>query len=200
MGRKEITSDGKYFIYPIANEDREDYVELKRQINGETTLFKNPITKDIMWETTLTGVTKVYSIYNSENKYCGNIELQNPTSETPEMGIELLENFRNKGIAPTVIPMFVRAVCDQHNVQHFIIKIAASNSHSRHIFDKLGAEFIGEEESFYKKIVKMYKEMCKSSEKAYELAKRYEADDEPVYVYKLPTDIVMPSVTYDKKN
>lgn len=188
MERKEFISDGKYFIYPIADEDREDYTELHRQTNGETTLFKNPVTKNMMWEVTLNGVTKIYSIYNSENQYCGSIELQNPTSETPEIGIDLLENFRNKGIAPLVIPMFAKAVCKQQNVRNFIIKITASNSHSIHIFEKLGAEFIGEEESFYKKLVKMYTEMCKSSEEAYELAKSHETDDEPVYVYKLLAD------------
>lgn len=142
MDRKEFTFNNKYRLYPIAEEDREEYVELHRQVNGENTLFKNPMAMDLMWEETINGKTKVYSIYNMEGQFCGSIELQKPTSDTPEIGIDLLESFRNKGVAPSVVPLFAKAVCEQQNVQYFKIRITASNSHSKHVFEKLGAKFI----------------------------------------------------------
>lgn len=189
MDRKEFTSNNKYRLYPIAEEDREEYVELHRQVNGENTLFKNPMVMDLMWEETINGKTKVYSIYNMEGQFCGSIELQKPTSDTPEIGIDLLESYRNKGVAPSVVPLFAKAVCKQRNVQYFIIRITASNSHSKHVFEKLGAEFIEEEESLYKKIMKKFIGLRESTEEASKLAEKYEADDEPVYVYKLSGDM-----------
>ena len=37
--RKIFATDGEYFLYPIAEQDRKDYVELQRQQNGENSLF-----------------------------------------------------------------------------------------------------------------------------------------------------------------
>lgn len=189
LDRKEFTFNNKYRLYPIAEENREDYVELHRQVNGENTLFKYPMVMDLMWEETINGKTKVYSIYNMEGKFCGSIELQKPTSYTSEIGIDLLESFRNKGVAPSVVPLFAKAVCKQQNVQYFKIRITASNSHSKHVFEKLGAKFIEEEESSYKKIMKKIIGLKEGAEEASKLADKYEADDEPVYVYKLSANM-----------
>ena len=46
--------------------------------------------------------------YNGD--YCGNMELQYPDSKTPEIGIDLMEDKRNKGIAPKIVRLFVRKV------------------------------------------------------------------------------------------
>jgi hypothetical protein len=92
--RKEYLSTEEYFLYPLADEDRENYVELHRQINGNGTLFLNPVTKDTMWEQALDDVDKSFSIYTVNGGYCGNIELQNSSSTTPEIGIDLMQSAR----------------------------------------------------------------------------------------------------------
>ncbi len=189
MDRKSFAANDKYILYPIADEDREAYVELHRQTIGDKSLFLKSKVKDIMWDSTVNGETRVYAIYNKEGQFCGSIELQKPSSDTPEIGIDLLENFRNKGIAPSVIPLFAKAVCKQQNVQYFLIKITASNSHSKHVFEKLGAEFIREEESYYKRIKNIFVGLSATADEADNFAKDFEAYDEPIYVYKLPADI-----------
>lgn len=54
---------------------------------------------------------------------------------------------------------------------------------------KLGAKFIEEEESSYKKIMKKIIGLKEGAEEASKLADKYEADDEPVYVYKLSANM-----------
>lgn len=188
MKRKPFAANDKYFLYPIADEDREAYVELHSQANGDKSLFLKSEVADLMWEQTVNGETRTYAIYNKEGQFCGTIELQNPTSDTPEIGIDLIEKFQNKGIAPSIIPLFAKAVCERQTVQYFLIRITASNFHSRHVFEKLGAEFIREEESYYKKIKSIFVGLSATEEDVDDFAKEFEPFDEPIYVYKLSTD------------
>jgi RimJ/RimL family protein N-acetyltransferase len=162
MNREPYVTDGVYSIFPISEEDRDNYVELHRQLNGAHSLYLNPFAKDIMWETTLHGKNRVYSIYDKDHKYCGSIELQNPEEDTPEIGIDLLESMRNKGIAPKVVPMFARKTYEIKSALYFLIRISSENPHSKHVFEKMGASLIGEEISIngvvyqYKLVPKLF--------------------------------------------
>lgn len=39
MNREIYVTNGEYTLLPISDEDRENYIELYRQLNGEQTLF-----------------------------------------------------------------------------------------------------------------------------------------------------------------
>lgn len=49
-----------------------------------------------------------------------------------------------------------------------------------------------EEESFYRKIMKKLISFKENTGEASKLSENYEADDEPVYVYKLSADMLLP--------
>lgn len=137
--REVFIEDEIYRICPMIDEDRELYVELQRQIIGEHTLFLNSAVKDKMWETTLNSDdSQEFSIFDVDNNYCGNLCLQNKKSKTPEIGIDLREDCRNIGIAPRVIKMFARQYFLKNEIDYFVIRIASNNSHSKHVFEKLG--------------------------------------------------------------
>jgi hypothetical protein len=46
--RDIFATDGEYYISPILECDRDNYTELHRQINGEGSLYLNPVSKDIL--------------------------------------------------------------------------------------------------------------------------------------------------------
>ena len=48
LNRQVYVSDNEFIICPIVDEDRDNYVELHRQISGEHTLFLNEHCKDMM--------------------------------------------------------------------------------------------------------------------------------------------------------
>ena len=112
-------SDNEFIICPIADEDRDNYVELHRQINGEHTLFLNEHCKDMMWEQVLEGEDKVFSVFEINGDYCGSLELQNPDSDTPEIGIDL---FENKRIAPKVVKLLAKRCYKDRKVDYFLIR------------------------------------------------------------------------------
>ena len=122
LNRQVYVSDNEFIICPIEDEDRDNYVELHRQINGEHTLFLNEHCKDMMWEQVLEGEDKVFSVFEINGDYCGSLELQNPDSDTPEIGIDLFENKRNKGIAPKVVKLLAKRCYKDRKVDYFLIR------------------------------------------------------------------------------
>lgn len=194
MNREIYAAGEGYILYPLSDIDRDNHVELKRQVNGDSTLFLNPATKDIMWNAAIRqNENKIFSIYEENGEYCGCIELQNFQSTTPEIGIDLLENKRKHGIATKAVRLLVQKICAEQSIDYFLIKIMSNNPHSRHVFEKMGAEFIGEED---RPFITMMKELrkYKSEEYADKMAGALKAqmndtdDNAVVYRYKLLPD------------
>lgn len=153
MVEREIyVTDGKYKICPIIDEDRRNYVETRRQQDSET-LFLNPVAKDIMWSSVLEDRDKTYVILNEKGEYCGYIELQNPSDEHPELGIVILEKYRNKGIASVAIKNFAKRYYEENRNEYFLIRISSDNLHSIHVFEKLGARYMRSEDNGYEKLM-----------------------------------------------
>lgn len=147
-------------ICTLSDEDRKDYVELHRQLNGETSLYLNPQSKDMMWEQTLNHSNGIFSLFIKNGDYCGSMELQVSDSNTPEIGIDLVEDKRNRGIAPRAVRLFAKRVCEEKQVDYFLIRISSANLHSQHVFEKLGAVKIGVEESPFSKFVERFGEIA----------------------------------------
>lgn len=186
MTKREIfASDGEFKICTIAAEDRNDYVELHRQLNGESSLYLNPITKDMMWEQILNNTDNVFSLFTKNGDYCGSIELQCPDSNTPEIGIDLVEDKRNKGIAPKAVRLFARRAYVIRKIDYFLIRISSNNLHSQYVFEKMGAVKIGEEETAFSKFIERFKEVAEKQDLEKFRDAFGESIDEVVYCYKL---------------
>ncbi len=162
--REIYVTDGEYIIYSIAEEDREYYVELHKQLNGESTLFLDPVCKDMMWEQVLSGKDKVFSIYNKSGEYCGSVELQHPDSNTPELGIDLMESKRNKGIATRAIKLVARRAYEDKRVEYFLIRISSRNPHSKHVFEKMGVIPLRTTESTFEIFMNDFRDVMKNTE------------------------------------
>lgn len=59
-------------------------------------------------------------------------------NNTPEIGIDLLENKRNQGIGPKEVRLFARRVCEIRTIDYFLIRISSNNMHSKYVFEKMG--------------------------------------------------------------
>ena len=185
--RKIFASDEDFIICNISEADRSDYVELHRQLNGEASLYLNPISKDMMWEQLLDNADSVFSLFTRKGDYCGSIELQQPNSNTPEIGIDLLEEKRNQGIAPKAVRLFARRVYEIRKVDYFLIRISSNNHHSKHVFEKMGAVKIGEEETDFSRFVEKFRKTAEEDVQDLEKFRHLfeESDDEAVSCYSL---------------
>lgn len=194
MNREIYAAGEGYILYPLSDIDRDNHTELHRQINGDDTLFLNPVTKDIMWNIAVRqDKDRLFSIYGENGEYCGCIEYQNFHSDTPEIGIDLVESKRNLGIAAKAVRLLIEKVCEERSVDYFLIKIMSNNHHSQHVFEKMGAVLIGEED---RPFVVMMNELKKSKSEEYAnrmsdtiKAQMNDNDDNAVvYRYKLLPD------------
>ncbi len=145
LERKAYAMADDVSIYRIAEEDRKNYVELKRQLNGEDSLFINPRSKDTMWQMVIESTdVETYSIFYKA-QYCGSMELQNIDKKEPEIGIDLLEEYRNIGIGPKAIMLLAKKEKTEGRFATFAVRILKENSHSQHVFQKLGATKISQD-------------------------------------------------------
>ncbi len=141
--RELLVHNDHYALVRVAEYDRPDYVELQRQINGDNTLFLNPISKDMMWDSVLADES-LYIIIDDSMQFCGSMELQGK-SRTPEIGISILEKYRNRGIAQNAVQLLMTLTFNPENIDYYVLRIEEGNSHSRHVFEKMGAVFLGED-------------------------------------------------------
>ena len=189
MERKIYAAGEGYILSPITDADRANYEELLRQTDGNDSL-----PNDEKWNKLVTGEAERYfSIFDEHEEYCGCIEFQNCRSKTPEIGLTLLESKRNQGIAAKVVKLLVQKACSEQEIEYFEVKIKAENSHSRHVFEKMGAVKIGEEEYALTKLRGMLNDHeLELVRKALDLAKAESADEEltrAVYRYKLSPEV-----------
>lgn len=187
---REIYAAGEgYILTPMTDADRANYEELLRQTDGNDSL-----PSDEKWDKLVKGeADRYFSIFDEHGVYCGCIEFQNCRSKTPEIGLTLLESKRNQGIAAKVVKLLVQKARSEQQIEYFEVKIRVENSHSRHVFEKMGAVKIGEEEYALTKLRGMLNDKeLELVRKALDLAKAESADEEltkAVYLYKLSPEV-----------
>ena len=192
----EIYGAGEgYFLCPMTDADIENYEELQYRISGEGSEYLTTAQKKKVWDKALKGdVDHYFSIFDEHGDYCGCIELQNCRSKTPEIGLTLSESKRNQGIAAKVVKLLVQKACSEQEIEYFEVKIKAENSHSRHVFEKMGAVKIGEEEYALTKLRGLLNDKeLELVRKALDFAKTESAYTEltkTVYRYKLTPEVV----------
>ena len=138
-----VHADG-YALSKIVEGDRGDYYELHRQLFGEDMFFLYPHSADIIWELVLSGSNE-YAILDSERRFCGTIQLKRIEERTPEIVLSILEEFRNRGIAKIAVKLLTELTYDPKTMDYYVVRIKSDNSHSIHVFEKMGAEYIGDD-------------------------------------------------------
>lgn len=158
MGREIYATDGEFYLLPLTEEDKDNYINLRRQVTDSPQFYSTPEKVEIMWRA-MTEVEDIsYSIFDRDGEYCGNIILQNPKTDTPEIGVDLLESKRNQGIAARAIKILARQAYQELDVDYFFLRVSSRNSHSKHMIEKLGAVLIGEEEGEFVRMIRTMRE------------------------------------------
>ena len=159
MDKKIYATDGKYFLVPVTEEEKDNYMKVMFPESNTPSFYRYVENRELFWKTIRNLKEKDYSIYDPEGGYCGNIELKHYDTVTPEIGIELLENQRNKGIAGRAIKMLAKKYYQESDViEYFILRVSSNNPHSQHMIEKLGAEFDCEEETLVQRSLRLLKE------------------------------------------
>ncbi len=84
-----------------------------------------------------------YKIYKNDEEV-GNIDFRDYYSAAPEIGVEIKEPFRRKGIAYALIKELMKMACADHKIDYFIWQVREKNEASMNLVKKLGGVFIKE--------------------------------------------------------
>lgn len=187
--RKIFVSDESYYLCKLIEADKEDYMKLCRDVNTIPNFYDSQMNCDIMWKIAME--SKEFSIFNRLGNYCGNIMLKYPKSEHPEIGIDIVDKYRNQGIASRVIKMFARKNYEERPVEYYVLRVSSKNLHSKHVIEKLGAVPDDSENLFFQRVMCAFRDMFEEEiyKKTKEKIERmlYE-DDEKIYQYRYLPD------------
>lgn len=159
MKREIYATDGQFYLLPLTEEDKDNYIKLRRQVTEIPEFYSTPEKTEITWAAMTVMDDLNYSIFDQSGEYCGNVILQNPKADTPEIGVDILEEKRNQGIAARAIKMLAKQAYEELEVDYFLLRVSSRNSHSRHMIEKLGVILIGEEEGEFARTIRTMREV-----------------------------------------
>ena len=149
-----FVQDDKYILRAITEADKDNYLKLYREnsIVAKASSKMNDVDyesfTDFVWEKmSEDDAIYVFVFRKKDEIYVGNITLQHLSSDTPEIGMDVLQEYHRQGIALDSIPLFTKRVMEIMSVEYFLVRIYSDNEPSRKLYEKLGATVIGEEPS-----------------------------------------------------
>lgn len=130
-----------YILRRILPEEKKHYESLAQ---AESPAFLQDTTDALAWEELLSDDHLTCSILEKDTGgFCGFCQLQWVFSSVPELGIDLLPEYHQKGLAVEVLPSFLKQAKKLLNNDHFYSKIKKNNIPSQKLAEKIDGICIG---------------------------------------------------------
>ncbi|MCI6008988.1 MAG: GNAT family N-acetyltransferase [Anaerostipes hadrus] len=163
-----LIQNDKYILKVLNEEDKENYLKLYRENSIVTSASSKMSDVDydefaeFVWEKIPEEDSLYVSVFlKADYTYLGNIFMQHMSLTTPEIGIDVLEEYHRQDIAYETIPLFAKRVQELMPVDYFVVRIYSDNEPSKKLFEKLGAELMGKEPSEFAEALSQLKEKFK---------------------------------------
>lgn len=98
------------------------------------------------------------------DRFCGRVNMQKIDEEIPELGIDILREYQNQGYGPEAIAAFVSWYGENNHISEVKVRITAANARSTHVFQRLGAQYMREDPSFFASAKKLAEELPEKRE------------------------------------
>lgn len=155
----------RLYIRGISEQDIDHYCAIQTEINGTglgellTQTEYAETTKSVLWkELNQKDRFNTLIFLKETDNLCGQVCMQHTDANTPEIGIDILPEYQNHGYGPEAILTFAGWYSKIYGIQQIKVCIAEGNNHSRHVFKKLGAEYIGALPVFTEAYLKMVRQ------------------------------------------
>ena len=184
-------------LFWMSDNDRNVYERLLLETPEARPGYRLEKLTDLYWDMVLHSGDFNFMVYEDSLGYCGNISLQHLENDSPEIGIELFEECRNRGIGPKAVKLLIREEQKYRPKESYKVRISSKNEHSIYVFEKLGAVRTDTQENIYKNLITYLQQMVNESGikeqedviqdtlAGYEKLAKLQGD---VYEYKLYTD------------
>lgn len=163
-----LVQNNSYILRALSEADKDNYLKLYRE-NSIVAKASSKMSDvdyesfaDFVWEKMSEDDAIYVSVFRKKDDlYVGNITLQHLDSDTPEIGMDVLQEYHRQGIAFESIPLFAKRVMEIMPFEYFMVRIYSNNEPSRMLYEKLGATVIGEEPSEFAVALAQMKEKHK---------------------------------------
>lgn len=174
-------------LRPLQESDHDLILSLTREASMFADVIHDESFWDVYnetcWKETTNPASVNFLIFLKEGPtFCGRINLRGTDTPMPEMGIDLLRQYRNQGIGPEAIRLFSLWVREELGIAEVKVCIDPANEHSIHVFEKLGAKRVGKDYSFLDKLLQLTPE-----DKAEKMRADLDNACPIVFVFPLPT-------------
>lgn len=102
-------------------------------------MLKEEAYRNMLWNEHIEYKALMFSIIVN-NEYVGYCGIKNTTHEQWEIAIEILNEWKHKGIGYKAISVMLDEIKNRLNVSEFRVRIDVKNYPSQKLFEKLGAE------------------------------------------------------------
>lgn len=149
---RKIQDSDKPFIYELADELH------SASFSKENEDFRKKFNQ-VYWEKITSSYTFNALIFlKGTDDFVGRICMQHIDEDVPELGIDILSHHQNKGFAPESVVTFCNWYSDKYKIDKTKIRIENENTHSIHVFEKLGARYVSPTPFYDNTILEMLKQ------------------------------------------
>lgn len=161
---KVILETERLLLAELTEQDKDDAIRLYYQVNSLVSRFADlsdsfaATMYEAVWQE-MNRDTLNWAIRDRAGTFVGRICMQHMSEPAPELGIDLFEEYRNKGYGPEAITALVPWFKREFDIQRIKLCIGPENAHSLHIFKKIGVVSMGEETYMPQQFIETFHEM-----------------------------------------
>lgn len=136
-------SDKELFLRTYEEQDGLLYEKVWDEIFDKETLSAVQEVKTRTWNEILRDDNQLKILDKQTEEFWGEISLKNLENDSPELGIHILREYRNKGIGTKAVKCCMEHLKRVEKLRYLSIRICSDNFVSQRLFEHLGAVLIG---------------------------------------------------------
>lgn len=190
-------AENEYLILRrLCEQDKEKFMELTLDTSSIPKAYEDADFFEYSWKCSLNDEDLNLSLFAKDSgRYLGNLMLKNLSDSRQEIGIDIVREYRNKGIGYEAVKLLMNHAAKVSGSNEFEVRIYSDNEPSRKLFKKLGAVEIGQECNEFISAMKTMGEMI-GEEKMF----RMEEDYKDIFEAAGRNYIIVYKLKYDKRN
>lgn len=147
------------YIRKLTEEDYPIYREVSYAHFSYKNVFTEKFMQTIWKEVNAANDFPCAIIEKCTGETCGFCQLKNVDTSTPEVGIEMRDDYMGRGYAQEALRLLLDYASGNFEVDYFIWKVNKTNAVSRHIVEKHGSELVSEEPTMEQWIIDYGREL-----------------------------------------
>lgn len=152
-----FAEDENIRIRRLNEDDKEVFMRLKIDVSGISMAYMDPSFYEYSWNDYLKGEDLVLSLFSKESgDFLGTVMLKNLHDEIQEVGIDIVREFRNRGIGFAAVSLLLKRAKECSGKSRYQVRIYSNNVASRTLFSKFNITEVAHEDSEFIQAMKSF--------------------------------------------